>query len=336
MPVEIVQHLDLEAWRDFVDRHPHSNVFHTPEMFGVFARAEKHRPTLWAAVDNSSRPLALLLPVQIRLMDGPLASLTTRAVVYGSVLHADGPDGRDALDKLHRAYIQKARSSALFTELRNLWDLGDVQAILRGCGFAYEEHMNFLIDLQQPEDVLWHKVGRSARQGIRTARNKGTVIEEVIERHQLTIAYELLRQVYARVQVPLADLSLFEAAFDILAPLRMFRAFLDQADGHYIGAILLLMHKERIIAWYYGSDRTFSSYSPTESLIWHTIQWGKQQGFRIFDLGGAGKPNENYGPREFKAKFGGELVEFGRNVYVHSKLRLQLSQIGYSLYRRLL
>jgi serine/alanine adding enzyme len=31
---------------------------------------------------------------------------------------------------------------------------------------------------------------------------------------------------------------------------------------------------------------------------------------------GAGKPDEGYGVREFKSKFGGELVEHGRFLFV--------------------
>ena len=31
---------------------------------------------------------------------------------------------------------------------------------------------------------------------------------------------------------------------------------------------------------------------------------------------GAGKPDEGYGVREFKSKFGGELLEHGRFLYI--------------------
>jgi len=32
---------------------------------------------------------------------------------------------------------------------------------------------------------------------------------------------------------------------------------------------------------------------------------------------GAGKPDEGYGVRDFKAKFGGELVEHGRFIHIN-------------------
>lgn len=336
MSIEVVRHLDLGRWRDFVDSHSQGNIFHTPEMFQVFAQAEGHHSTLWAAVDSSDRLLALLLPVQVTLMGGALRRLTTRAVAYGSVLCAPGPEGKQALAMVLQTYRREMKGNALFTELRNLSDLSDLQPVLDTCGFAYEEHLNFLIDLNQPEETIWRKISKSGRQGVRTSRNKGTIIEEVAERQKVRTAYQLLRKVYARAQVPLASRALFEAAFDILDPRGMFKIFLARVDEHYIGACLLLIYKGRIIDWYAGTDRAFSSFYPMESLVWHTLQWGKEHGSCMFDFGGAGKPDEDYGPRKFKAKFGGELVEYGRNTCVHSRLRFRISQLGYRLYRQFL
>lgn len=335
--MRVVQHLDENLWNDFVDHHPQGNIFHTPEMFRVFARTRGYRPALWATVDNSHHPLALLLPVQITLRDGLLRQLTTRAVAYGSVLCTSGPEGREALALLLRTYNQETKRSILFTELRNLSDLSDLQPVLKEGGFAYEEHLNFLIDLDQPEDAIWRKISKSGQQRVRTARNKGTLIEEVTEQYpQVSIAYQVLHEVYRRVQVPLASPTLFEAACDILAPRGMFKIFLARQDKHYIGARLLLIYKGRIIDWYAGAHRAFSSYSPNELLVWHTLQWGREHHFHLFDFGGAGKPDEDYGPREFKAKFGGTLANYGRNVCVHAPMKLKLSQTGYKLLRKFL
>jgi CelD/BcsL family acetyltransferase involved in cellulose biosynthesis len=334
--MKIVQQLDEHLWREFVDNHPQGQIFHTPEMFQVFARAEGHRATLWAAVGDDGQVLALLLPIQITLLNGPLRYLTTRAIVYGSALCAPGSQGQMALATLLDAYKRQVKEAPLFTELRNLSDLSDIQPVLKDSGFAYDEHLNFLIDLDQPEETILKKISKSGRQSVRTSRNKGTVIEEVTEQQKVRIAYRLLEQIYKKVQVPLADRTLFEAAFDIMAPRGMFKIFLARVDERYIGACLVLAYKGRIIDWYAASDRDFSSYCPGEFLIWHTLQWGRQNHFHLFDFGGGGRPNESYGPREFKSKFGGTLVNYGRNICVHAPLKLKLSQVGYQLLRRFL
>jgi hypothetical protein len=60
---------------------------------------------------------------------------------------------------------------------------------------------------------------------------------------------------------------------------------------------------------------------------------GKEHKFRLFDFGGAGKPCEKYGVREFKAKFGGELVSFGRYIFVHSPFLFGLCKVGYGIWQ---
>jgi lipid II:glycine glycyltransferase (peptidoglycan interpeptide bridge formation enzyme) len=74
---------------------------------------------------------------------------------------------------------------------------------------------------------------------------------------------------------------------------------------------------------------------PGELLMWHILKWGAENGYRTYDFGGAGNPDEKYGVRDFKAKFGGRLVCFGRNTFVHDPALLRLSTFGYSLLRRL-
>ncbi|MBL8055047.1 MAG: GNAT family N-acetyltransferase [Anaerolineales bacterium] len=335
MSLAIVNTLPEAEWRRFVDAHPDSNIYHTPEMFQVYARARGYRPTLWAAVADG-QTLALLLPVEVSVLGGPARLLTTRAIVYGSVLAAPGPAGAAALTELLAAYARRAGGWVLFTELRNLSPLPEAQPVLAAQGFRYENHLNFLVDLQPSEEALWRKVTKSGQQSIRTSRNKGTVIEVVEQRAGLGEAYTLLQAVYARAQVPLAHPSLFEAAFDILGPAGLFKAFVARAEGRAIGACLALAWRERVIDWYAGTDRGFAAHAPMEALIWHVITWARANGYTIFDFGGAGRPEEDYGPRKFKAKFGGELVELGRNVHVPSPLRLRASEFGYRLLRRFL
>ena len=62
----------------------------------------------------------------------------------------------------------------------------------------------------------------------------------------------------------------------------------------------------------------------------------KEAGCKTFDFGGAGRPDEVYRVRDFKAKFGGDLVNYGRNVCVHAPFRLGVSRAGYGLMRKFL
>lgn len=335
--MQVVRYLDEQIWRSFVDEHPQGNIFHTPEMFRVFARTEGHKPVLWAAVSRDGRPLALLLPVEVTLMGGLFHQFTTRAIAYGSILCTPDAEGKEALIFLLETYKDEAQGAFLFTELRNLSDLGDLQPILNAHDFFYEDHLNFLIDLARPVEDILQNIGKRTRKKIRKGLKDQTVkMGEVSNRTELTTWYDTLQKTYNNSQVPLADRSMFEAAFDELYPKGMARFLVAQVNGAIAACSIELPYKQTIYGWYGGSDREFSKFLPNEMLIWHILEWGAKHNYRVYDFGGAGKPDEEYGVRDFKAKFGGELVNFGRNTCVHSPTLLKISKQGYTLYRRLL
>ncbi len=334
--MDIVRHLDERLWRQFVDLHPQGNIFHTPEMFQVFAHTRGHHPTLWAAVSDEENVLALLLPVQITLWSGPLRYLTSRAVVYGGALCAPSPEGQEGLAALLRAYRLEMKSGCLFTELRNLSDSGFVQPILANHGFAYQDHLNFIVNLRQSVKDIWKQLDSNARSNVKKAEKKGVTVEEARALQIVPqMAYALLKEVYGRIHVPLADCTLFQAAYEILQPQDMIKIFMAQVEDVCIGTSIVLLYKDVAYGWYAGTTMEYSSYKAADLLNWHVFQWGAQNSFTSFDFGGAGRPDEDYGPRKFKAKFGGTLVNYGRNLCVHAPFAFNISKLAYTLMRRL-
>jgi lipid II:glycine glycyltransferase (peptidoglycan interpeptide bridge formation enzyme) len=303
-------------------------------MFQVFARTKGHQPELWAAVDQNSKILTLLLPVHITLMDGLLRRLTTRSVVYGSVLCQDNVAGQKALYLLLNTYAKNIASQSLYTELRNLHNVTNLQPVLRDCGYVYEDHLNYLIDLERPLEDIMQSIGHRTRKQIRREVKKSRVIiKEVNQRDQLIEWYKVLQETYTVAKVPLADATLFEAAYDILYPRGMVKFLTAWIEDTCVACSAELLFKDVIYGWYGGVNRAFTAYVPNEMLIWHILQWGVENGYRVYDFGGAGEPTKEYGVRNFKAKFGGNLVCYGRNVFVQAPGLLRLSKQAYHLLR---
>ena len=337
MSINIVNSIEENAWREFVAQHPQGNIFHTPEMFRVFEHTHGHHPQLHAAVDGDGQVCALLLPVQVTLKDGLLRHLTTRSIVYGGVLCSSDEPGKRALEMILKEYSEHTSREALFTELRNLSDQTTIQPVLEQCGFSYEDHLNYLIDLNCSSEQLLHNIGSRTRKHIRQALRKGNiVIDEIVDHNQISTWYELIHKTYLAARVHLADQTLFEAAFDVLQSKGMIKFWLARIESMYVAASVELLYKDQMYGWYGGMNRAYAKEMPGEVLMWHILKWGTNNGFKTYDFGGAGKPNEAYGVRDFKAKFGGELVCFGRNTLVHSPRLLRLSTFGYEIYRKLL
>lgn len=332
--VKVVNELNESDWKRFVDLHPKGNIFHTPEMFQVFAQTRGFQPKLWAAVGGDGQILALFLPVQVTL-NPLLRPLTTRALSYGSVLCDPSVEGRQALALLLKAYTRANRGSCLFTELRNVSEMAFEQPVLCEQGFTYEDHLNYLINLDLSPDEVFLNIGARTRKNIKKGLNKGEVdIREVTSPEDISACYRLLSQTYEAARVPLANRALFDNALELLHPKGMIRYTLAFVEGVPVAVSVELLYKKVMYGWYGGMDRSYARYVPNELLMWNILKWGAENGYCLYDFGGAGKPDEEYGVRDFKAKFGGELVCFGRNSYVHMPGALWLSKQGYQVMRQ--
>jgi CelD/BcsL family acetyltransferase involved in cellulose biosynthesis len=336
MAKTVVRTLPIDTWRSFVEQSATGNIFHTPEMFEVFSRTKGYRPELWAVMDDDGYPEALMVPVQVTLMGGPARWFTTRAIVYGGLLTSQDSESAATVRELLAEY-RRATRQVLFTEMRNLTDLDGLQPALQQRGFAYEEQLNYIIDLDRPAEEVLQSIGRRTRKRIRHAIKEGELaVEDVSCRERVALCYRLIQQSYTYAHVPVADLSLFESAFDVLHPLGMVKFLLVWAGDQCVAASAELPYKDSIFGWYAGVDRAYSADVPGELLMWHILEWGAEHGYRCYDFGGAGRSYEKYGVRDFKAKFGGELVSYGRNTCVHSPWALRLSKAGYGVLRRFL
>jgi len=310
-------------------------------MVAVFAGAKRHRPETWATVNSAGEVLALLLPTWISVFAAPVVSrLTRRAVVYGGALTAGGETGATALGLLLQEYDRHARWQGLFTELRPIGQVGTAvpDTVLASAGYQHEDHLNFLIDLHQGQDRLWASIDKSAQKRIKRAIRLGARVVEWPDANTpspIPRFYALVQETYAHVGVPLADHTLFMSAFRVLHPKGMFRLFAVEVEGRVIGVRAILVYKEWIHDWYAGADRSALSYCPNDLLVWHVLQWGAEHGLHWFDFGGAGRPDVPYGVRDFKAKFGGDLVHPGRQTAIHWPAVFALAQAGYQIYRRI-
>ena len=95
-----------------------------------------------------------------------------------------------------------------------------------------------------------------------------------------------------------------------------------------------LCFNELAYAWYTGSDERFHSFKPNDFLTWNDICNAHDHGFRIYVIGGGGKPGVPYGVRDYKLKYGFKVFDFGRYLCVHKRILYKMGVLGMSLMKR--
>jgi serine/alanine adding enzyme len=335
---EIVNLLDewdtlCPGWDQFVDEHLKGTVFHTSDMIRVYGAAKGHKPLALAAVRPDGRIVAILVAVRVQTLPGPLGRISSRSIMFAEPLCDDDSSSVKPLAQLIARHDQLMKHQVLFTEVRPLFASGSERGALEHCGYKYLEYLNHLVDLTKPVETLWSEIHRSAKRHIRACERRGFEVREVNEANVVDKFYPLLEMSYENAGVPLAHRSLFDAAVATLKHRDMIKFFATYVDGTPIAMDAMLIYKDRIYFWYGGVVR-LQNVSASSILRWRELVWGEEHGYAICDSGGAGWPDKPYGVRDFKVKFGGELVQFGRYRKVYSPRLLACAERVYEFGRK--
>jgi len=329
--LKIIDDIRKEDWASFVYSHPRGNIFQTEEIYDVYKDTKNYLPIKLFCIDEDTGELVgVLVGSLIKDLNNVLSTYLSRSVIQGGPLALN--NSSQISESLLLEYDKYAGKKSVITEIRHLFDCPDLHNI---GSYKFEGHLNFLINLNQSEDQLWTQIHKSRRKNIKNAEKEGVIVEEMAEENLIPAFYDLLNETYRKVKTPLADISLFKSAFNKLVPKNMVKFFLLKRNNEYVGARSVLVYKGLVYDWYAGSSQEASFLSPDSCLVWHILKWGIQNNYKTFDFGGGGKPNVEYGPREFKRRFGGELVNYGRSNKVHSGIKFGIAKKGLEIYRKI-
>lgn len=329
--MKTVDTLPESEWSNYVSLHPYGNIFQSPEMNRVYRGTKYYEPVLTAVKDNSEIK-GVIQGVIIRESGLIRGKLSSRCVVRGGPLVSNV----EIVEKLLKSFEDKVEKTVLITQFRNLFDTTHLRENIEAAGFEYEPHLNYLIDLDIGEEYLWNSLSKSREKGIKKAKREGIEVNIVEDKKQLEVLYRLIKATYRRIQIPLADKSLFISAMKNLFDKDMILPLIAYREKKPIAARVALCYMHTIYDWYAGDLLDYRGYHANELLVWEILKHGIKGNYKIFDFGGAGHPDEEYGPREFKRRFGGRMVNFGRYEKVYNPLILSMSEKAYKLYRKYL
>ena len=223
-------------------------------------------------------------------------------------------------------------STPIYIETRNFHDYSRWRHIFEQCGFAYQPHLNFHVDTSSVE-VVDKNLGKSRKRDIRTTIRDGVtpVLEPTIE--QVREYYAILKDLYTtKVKTPLFGWHFFEQLYHSPSG----RFILTEYQGKIIGGtVCVVLPNKAVYEWFVcGVDGVYEHIFPSSYATYLGIRYAAESGCQIFDMMGAGKPEEAYGVRDFKARFGGEQVEHGRYLHVRRLLLYKIGKLGVKIIKK--
>jgi lipid II:glycine glycyltransferase (peptidoglycan interpeptide bridge formation enzyme) len=329
---KIVAEIDRKKWSDFVYNHPYGNIFQTPEMYEVYQNTKKYEPVFLAVVNNQDEISGILLAVIQKEYSGLLGNFTARSIIQGGPLIKD--DDPAVLDFILKEYNEIIKKKAIYSQFRNFGDWSDSRDIFIKNGFEYEEHLNILVDLTKSEKQLWKEVYSKRRNEVRRATKEGAYFSIEHTEVSLKKCYEILQEVYNRAKLPIPDYHFFYNLYQMGSNPKLL-IFCAYYEGEIIGCMLALSFKDKIYDFYAGSMVKYYKKYPNDLIPWEVFKWGKENGYKVFDFGGAGKPGVPYGVRDYKKKFGGKFVNFGRFEKLHRPILFKIGKAGFKVWKKM-
>jgi len=313
--------LDIDK---FLCGNKDNNVFQSVFYYKLNLQSSESKPYYIVCEENGGIKGIMLINTQ-NFFGKLLKKFASRSVIIGGPV-VDGSNPETA-QKIFDYYISTLPKEVIYTQIRNINSLGYCHDVMLNAGYKYTDHANYLIDLCESEENLWNKVYSKRRNEIRRASKEGVSVREINEKKEFDESYKILSLVYTKAKLPLPDRDYFINAKNLSDG--TFKAFGAFYEGILIGFLYALCYNGRVYNWYAGSISDFLKKYPNDIITWEVIKWAKINGYSKFDFGGAGNPKKEYGVRDFKKKFGGNEVNYGRYELIHKPGQMKMSEFGF-------
>lgn len=326
-----IDEIDCKQWEALLSSSNTRSFFQTKDCFELYAANPSFMKPFCFAVEEDGILKGVIIGY-IQRDGGRLKQFfSRRAIINGGPLLADNISEK-ALTTLLTECKKSLSSKAIYIESRNFEDYSLFKETFVRCGFDYVPHLNFHIDTSS-EDIVNQNLGKSRKRDIRTSFRDGAEIVEQPTIEDVRDFYAILRDLYKnKVKTPLFPLSFFEHLHQQEYSKFLFVKLNGQIVG---GTVCICLPGYVIYEWFAcGEDGTYKNIYPSTVATYAGIRFAAQNGYHHFDMMGAGKPDEGYGVRDFKAKFGGQLVEHGRYVSVLTPFLYSLGKIGVKFIKR--
>ena len=343
--------IDRAEWSVLVKASATGTWFQTPEAYSFYeSMPELFRPFVVAVKSEElkvkSQQLRGVCVGYVTVEKSAFKQfLTRRAIIIGGPCLADDCINEEVMLLLStlREQLSTGAKAPIYIECRNFNDYSRWKSAFEKAGFAYQPHLNFHVDTSSVE-VVEANLGKSRKRDIRTTIREGVSIKSIydlrfqisdLERERLVREYyAILEKLYkTKVKTPLFPVEFFLE----LSKHKDARFLLTELNGKIIGGTVCVAQEGKCMyEWFAcGEDGVHSHVFPSCYATYAGIRYAAEHNMPRFDMMGAGKPDEAYGVRDFKAKFGGKEVEHGRFLCVTKPLLYNMGVIGVKLLKKL-
>lgn len=321
---------------EFIRCSPAYTGFQSPAFYHFYHSLPHFSPWYFLARDAAGKLSGVMLAVVISENSGLIPYIVSRCVVYGGPLvNGDDPE---VISLLLGALNKTVGNRTLFTQLRNfrVWN-PEIRDIFNTHGFVYRERLNLIVPTPSSGEILM-AMSASRRRQIRKGFESGVVIRPARDEEEVMQLYAILQDLYRRkVRKPLPGKAYFISFFRQLTLQEKGIILLVFSGDKVIGGVVCPVSAPFTLSELYvcGLDQAYPQCYPSVMATWAALSHAAGVGIQSLDFMGLGRSEVPYGVRDFKLRFGGRTVNYGRFTRRNFRILYFLARSGYNLLRNL-
>ena len=348
--------IDPQQWSELIKSSPTATWFQTPEAYQFYAANPEEMTPFALGVEEDGHLAGVIVGYTTQekcifkqyftartiIPGGPLLANCISETALAELLNAvsqfkveglkfkgtENSVAETTASLPHRLIASSPHrlTKPIYVETRNFHDYSRWKEVFQKAGFAYQPHLNYHVDTTSLDQVQ-ARIGKHRWRYIRLSMRDGAKIVDNPTIEQVRAFYTILQELYrTKVKTPLWSWEFFERLYHT----EHARYILVELDGQIVGGtVCVCLPGKAVYEWYAcGLDNCRDDIRPLSVAIWGEMQYAAENGYPLFDFMGAGTPNQPYGVRDFKAEFGGELVEHGRFLCVRKPLLYWIGKMG--------
>jgi len=331
--MEILRNNDIPytEWIRFLSGCGNATAFQTPDFFHFYNSVPGCSAEATALYDRGE--IIALLVVTFQKTSGLSGFFSRRAIAYGGPVLKDSPD--EILSRLIKESMRGFTGDPIYFEIRNNSNYSIYNKAFLQSGWKYLPYQNIIADCKgMTTDDILKGMSYNRRREIRLSREAGATVSECKSDMELRELYSILSGLYKnKVKLPLPS-------FDF------FRLFVEKK----IGPVFIVKHNEKVIGgsicpclpgrsiytlYYCGLRNYQKKIYPTHMAVLGAFEYAVSNGIGVVDFMGAGLPSKDYGVREYKKEFGGQLREDGRYFKIMHPVLYYTGKAALNIYKRL-
>ena len=334
------EEIDREEWSRLVRTSATGTWFQTPEAYCFYeSMPEFFRPFVVAVervndLTNERTLRGVCVGYVTKEKNAIKQYFTRRAIIIGGPCLADdcSMDEAETLMKAVRQQLVIGNwslvNAPIYIETRNFNDYSRWKGAFEKAGFEYQKHLNFHVDCTDKE-TMWERMSENRKRQVRHANGdcKYEIVDssfgsEGVSEQDVREWYEILKELYrTKVRTPLWPVEFFIEAYRQ----GVGKFMLVKHEGKVIGGSMVVRdegvkefgREAAVYEWFEcGMNAQYKDQYPSVMATWAGMQYANEHGCARYDMMGAGMPEVPYGVRDFKAEFGGKMVEHGRFLQV--------------------